>query len=287
MLCSIRLRRFWRATVLLRFDNAAEVLPKSWPTATASDWEKALANPRNLFRLSDCTKVLKKGSNSSVVSRHLELGQAKLEVFCKLSHRRNLVRKALGLFRRSRPSHHWKIAWDLLEYGIPTALPIAVFEQRLGPIRLAAGIITLSLLPGESLEHFAHGQAASWTEASRRRLTADLALLIRKLHDHNFFHRDLKGQNIFIHHHKSSDVHIYLLDLDSCRPNGQSYSKRVKSLARLGRASLNWPAVGRTSRLRFLKTYLRDGQRPDWPWKTWWRDIDRRITRKLCRRAAR
>lgn len=287
VLHTIRFARFWRGTVLLRFDGAYEILAQTWPLVSDAHWEKALANPRELFRIGDPTEILKDGISSLVVRRRLKLGQAQPEVICKLSHRRNLLRKAIGLLRRSRPSRNWKVAWALLENGIPTALPVAVFEKRLGPIRLAAGMITLSLSPGKELADFAKTDAASLPREAQRKLTRDLAVLIGKLHNHDFFHRDLKGRNIFIHHEQCSAPRMYFLDLDGCESDRQSYTKNVKSLGRLARASLDWPTVGRATRLRFLKTYLHDSKYSEMPWKKWWRDIDFQVGRKIRRKTRR
>ena len=285
ILHSIRFARLWRGTVLLKFDDAYEILGQIWPEVTDEDWEKALADPRNLFRISDRAEVLKDGHSSLVVRKRLKLGRTKPEVVCKLSHRRNLLRKAIGLLRRSRPSRNWKVAWSVLTNGIPTALPLAVFEQRLGPIRLAAGIITLSLQPGKELAVFAGEDAASLSMDAQRKLTRNLAGMIGKLHNHGFFHRDLKGRNIFIHSRRHSDPLLYFLDLDGCRSERQSYAKNIKSLGRLARASLNWPTVGATTRLRFLQTYLQDSKYGEIHWKKWWRDIEHQVNRKIRRKA--
>jgi len=291
LLGSVRLGRHWRGKVLLRFSDPAGLLPRAWSEVSIADWEKAVADPSELFSLSRGAQLLKDGPSSLVVRRQLELGQSQPEVFCKLSRRRNLLRKAIGLFRRTRPSRNWQVSWDLLARGIPTALPVAVLEKRVVGLCLAAIIITDSLLPGKTLERFVREDAPSLPVSLYRRLTTELAELIRRLHEHDFFHRDLKGVNIFVHFGPSSGPRFYLLDLDGCQPDGQGYLKKVKSLGRLARVSLDWPVVRRTDRLRFLKAYLQTpskGHRagpanssPDW--KTWWRDIDRQVRLKFPR----
>lgn len=59
------------------------------------------------------------------------------------------------------------------------------------------------------------------------------------------------------------------------------YLHKVKSLSRLARASLTWPVVSRTARLRFLKAYLHNCPTPPDDWKEWWKDIDRQVWRKF------
>ena len=288
LLARLRLGGHWRVRVLLRFCDPGGLLPQAWLDVTAADWEAALAEPDQLFRIGPEVELLKDSQSSMVVRRRLPLAQARPEVFCKLSRRRNLLRKTIGLFRRTRPSMNWQVGWDLLAKGISTALPLAVLEKRIFGLRLAGIIITQSLLPGKTLEHFAREDAPALSDGQQRRLTAELAQLIRRLHDHDFFHRDLKGVNIFVHSGNASDLRFYVLDLDGCGPHGQAHHKKVKSLGRLARASLGWPVIRRTVRLRFLRAYLaaRSGDarnvqaQPSRDWKTWWRHIDHEVRRK-------
>ena len=283
VLDTLRLGSGWRAKVLLSYPDPAGLLPTVWPTVSTADWLKVLANPAELLHPAPDTQLLRSGHSSRVVQRHLKLGPSELDVFCKQSRRRNLLRKAIGLLRRTRSSWNWKVGWSLLDAGIPTALPLAVFERRLGPLRIAAGIITQSLLPGKTLAEFICHHAHDLTRHELAHLTKDLAKLLGRLHQHHFFHRDLKGMNIFVHFDQSQKPHLYLLDLDGCCANGQGYLKKVKSLGRLARDSLAWPIVSRTVRLRFLKAYLQCSGHSSNQWKSFWRSIDRQVRRKFRR----
>ena len=271
----------WRATVLLRFRDPAGLLPQPCPDLTRADWLKVLTNPAQLFQPGPNAHLLHDGRSSRVLKRRLQLGNVQLDVFAKQSRRRNLLRKAVGLLRRTRPSRNWKMGWSLLTAGIPTALPLAVVEKRVAGLRIVSGIVTRSLLPGHTLEEFIRQKAAQMSLAEFRHLTTDLADLFARLYKHDFFHRDLKGKNIFVHLDRANHPRLYLLDLDGCRTDGRDYLKRVKSLARLARASLNWPIVTRSARLRFLKAYLQSSQTSVSQWKTWWRSIDRQVLLKL------
>ena len=280
---TLRLGGGWRARVLLRYCDPGGLLPRAWPEVSRADWLKVLANPAELLHSDPDAQLLREGHSSRVLQRRLELGGVELEVFCKQSRRRNLLRKAIGLLRRTRSSWNWKIGWSLLAAGVPTALPLAVFEKRLAGLRVAAGIITQSLLPGKTLEEFVCQEAQDLSRRELAHLTKDLAGLFGRLHEHHFFHRDLKGINIFVHFDQRRRPHLYLLDLDGCRANGRGYLKKVKSLGRLARASLDWPVVSRMARLRFLKAYLECSGNSSAQWKSWWRSIDRQVRRKSRR----
>ena len=176
------------------------------------------------------------------------------------------------------------MGWELLEEGIATALPVAVLEKRIAGLRLAGVIITMSLLPGKNLKHFMEQDASELELGTERRLTVELAELVGRLHERGFFHRDLKGVNIFVQLVAKQYGRVYLVDLDGCYHNGLGYRKKTKSLGRLARASLNWPTVSASGRLRFLKVYLRCcGENQD-DWKRWWRSIDGEVHRKLLLR---
>ena len=283
VLATLRLSGGWRAKVLLSYPDRKGLLPQAWPEVSRADWLKILANPAELLHCAPDTQLLREGHSARVVQRRLELGGSELEVFCKQSRRRNLLRKAIGLLRRTRSSWNWKVGWSLLASGIPTALPLAVFEKRLGGLRVAAGIVTQSLMPGKTLAEFVHQEAQdlAWYELAH--LTKDVAKLFGLLHEHHFYHRDLKGINIFVHFDQERKPHLYLLDIDGCRANGRSYLKKVKSLGRLARDSLDWPIVNRAARLRFLKAYLECSGQSSSQWKSFWRSIDRQVRRKIRR----
>lgn len=280
---TLRLGGGWRATVLLSYPDPGGLLPQAWPEVSREDWLNVLANPAELIHTSPDTQLFREGHSSRVVQRTLELGRFASEVFCKQSRRRNLLRKAIGLLRRTRPSWNWKVGWSLLAAGIPTALPLVVFEKRLAGLRVAAGIVTQSLLPGKTLEDFICQDAGNLSRPDLEHLTKDLAVLLSRLHQHHFFHRDLKGINIFVHFDQRQRPHLYLLDLDGCRSNRPGYLKKVKSLGRLARDSLDWPIVGRTARLRLLKAYLECSTNSSAQWKNWWRSIDQQVQRKSPR----
>ena len=284
VLGSVRLGKHWRGKVLLQLGDRAEVLGQHWPSVTVDDWKRAISDPNKLFEDGPQTVVLKAGKSSRVVHRQLKLGRAEVEVVCKLSGRRNLLRKIIGVFRQSRPSRNWQMGWDLLGEGIATALPVAVLEKRLAGLQLAAVIITVSLLPGKNLEHFMREDASELELAAERRLTVELAKMVAKLYERGFYHRDLKGVNILVRLSAEGDARLYLVDLDGCYHNGPGYRKNVKSLGRLARASLNWPTVGPSDRLRFLKMYLQYTGQDQNDWRKWWSGIDGEVQRKLLLR---
>ena len=176
------------------------------------------------------------------------------------------------------------MGWDLLKAGIPTAVPVGMLEKRVAGLRVGSMIMTVSLLPGKNLEHFMREDAGGLAEGAQGRLGKELAELAGRLHDRGFFHRDLKGVNILVRPGEAEKLGLYLVDLDGCYHNRPGYKKRVKSIGRLARASLNWPTVRVSERVRFLKRYLRQTRQGEDDWKRWWRSIDGEVQRKLRQR---
>ncbi|MGI9322908.1 MAG: lipopolysaccharide kinase InaA family protein [Pseudomonadales bacterium] len=141
------------------------------------------------------------------------------------------IRHLLGrLFRPSRAWRAWGAAWLLEFYGIRTPIPIAMLEERMGPLRRRAYLVSkyeaapsAATLP--NLEP--HQQEAA---------IAGIANLIKQLDKTNITHGDLKSSNFLL-----TTEGVALIDLDSvrdCRSFGRWKAKaHNKDIARFLR---NW-----------------------------------------------
>ncbi len=61
------------------------------------------------------------------------------------------------------------------------------------------------------------------------------------------------------------------------------YARRVQNLARLHASFFQNPALTRTDKLRFLRSYLQWGLVGREGWKQWWKDIERATLAKVAR----
>ena len=139
---------------------------------------------------------------------------------------------ALGrCWRPSRAWHSWREGHRLRFLGIPTPAPLALVEERFGPLRRRAflvneycpGIDLLSLLVPEHEPEVAVGEA----------LLASLGAL----HQARISHGDFKASNLLWH-----DGRVFIIDLDAVE---QHRTARAYAPAwRRDRARLlrNWPA---------------------------------------------
>lgn len=136
------------------------------------------------------------------------------------------------LWRPSRAWHSWREGHRLQFLGISTPAPLALVEERIGPLRRRAWLIT-EFCPGKNLlEHLAADRAPPDAEA------AALAGLFTAMHRMQITHGDLKATNLLWH-----DGNVFVIDLDATvqhrSPTAYARAWR-RDRARLLR---NWPAA--------------------------------------------
>lgn len=108
------------------------------------------------------------------------------------------------LWRPSRAWHSWREGHRLQFFGIATPAPLALVEERIGPLRRRAWLIT-EYCPGKNLlEHLAVDCAPPDAEA------AALAGLFAAMQRMLISHGDLKATNLLWH-----DGKVFVIDLDA------------------------------------------------------------------------
>jgi len=203
-------KQFNRFTVVVNAEKAAlaELLKNPNPTD----------NP---------TGLLKNGRSSTVFQVETPGGRVVIK-------RYNLKSPLHAFLRLWRPSRAWN-AWEkglLLQcLGIATPAPLAMIEERFGPLRRRAWIIN-RYCPGCPLAHHLDPDRPLSKPES-----AALAQLFTTLHRERISHGDLKATNLFWH-----DGHLFVLDLDAVKKHrfAATYSRAWhKDRSRFLR---NWPA---------------------------------------------
>lgn len=204
-------KRFDRFTAVVR-DEAEALAP-------------LLADPD---RLLEAGHILKHGGTCTVA--RVELNGRSLVI-----KRYNLKSAGHALSRAFRPSrawHSWVEGHRLALLGIATPAPLALIEERLGPLRRRAWLVN-ALCPGPNLRdhlapHVASGPPAAEAEALRS--------LFATLHRERISHGDLKATNLLW-----QDGRVVLIDLDAMiqhRSDAAHARAWRKDRARLLR---NWP----------------------------------------------
>ena len=164
--------------------------------------------------------------------------------------KRHNFRKPFSLLKDLlRPSRAWaafRKAYHLELVGIPTARPIAVANDRVGPF-LRRSYFLMEEIPGAmDLGRFQGGN---------QQMAGAVARIIARMHNEGFSHRDLKETNVVI----DRDGRPRLLDLDGLRFMGVVPLQRaIADLARLARGTAGLPQYHRADRVCFLHHYCRE-----------------------------
>ncbi|AUN95685.1 lipopolysaccharide kinase InaA family protein [Pseudazoarcus pumilus] len=171
--------------------------------------------------------VLKDG-NTATVAR-IDVGARALVI-----KRYNLksARHALSrLWRPSRAWHSWRAAHRLAFFGIATPRPLALIEERAGPLRRRAWLVT-EHCPGPNLLEVLDADAPPPDH-----IAAALSETLRTLHTARIHHGDLKATNLLWH-----DARLWLIDLDATTAHRSSAAFERAWARDRARLLRNWPA---------------------------------------------
>jgi tRNA A-37 threonylcarbamoyl transferase component Bud32 len=223
------------------------------------------ANPEAVFARPDVA-VLKDSRTSTVVSFTITTPDGPRAVVFKRVNVRRWAEPVKNLLRPSPALRSWVNGHALRDRWLPTPRPLLVLHRyRHG-------------LPAE-------GYLLAERVPDARPLTPEpgalnaFARVLRAMHDRGVSHRDLKAPNVLGSHGEPT-----LIDLVGVRIGRPvPFHQRCRELARLNASFLTSSAVTRSTRLRFLRTYLAAGPTLGPDWKTWWRTISRATARKVAK----
>lgn len=169
---------------------------------------------------------LKTGNTSTVV--RVELDGRLLAI--KRYNIKNLGHAASRFWRPSRAWHSWCEGHRLHMLGIPAALPLALVEKRLGPLRGKAWLIMDHVQGPNLLQHWRANSAPE--EAELRALQRTF----RGLASARVSHGDLKASNLIWHQNE-----VALIDLDAMRQHASEAGFESAWRRDIQRFLENWP----------------------------------------------
>jgi tRNA A-37 threonylcarbamoyl transferase component Bud32 len=117
--------------------------------------------------------------------------------------------------RPSRAAAEWSAGRALAAAGVPTAVPIAKAERRRLVLRDAA-LVVPEIRDALRLDEFADRLSHSEPDPLREALFAELARIVRRMHDAGIVHRDLHAGNVLVAG-PAGAPRIHLIDLHSVR----------------------------------------------------------------------
>ncbi len=249
--------------------------------------EAILADPEGPIRHPGSV-ILKDSRTALVAEATLTVKGRPTRVIYKRFNPKKTLETLLNLVRPSRAARAWQAAQHLKSRGIATPENLAyVVEAGRGPLGRLLGrrsyLVQVKAEPSITLGDYARTVLPLAPAPVRRdrirKLTLDLARMLRTLHDRSISDRDLKAANILIVGDPASDsAELTLIDLVGVQllhplPRG----RRLQNLARLQVSLADVPGRTRTDALRFLRAYLPWGLTARNDWKGLWRRIDRLI----------
>ena len=171
-------------------------------------------------------QILKDGRTCTVA----QVGEDGLGVVVKRYNLKSLGHAMQRFWRPSRAWHSWREGHRLLFFGVATPKPLALIEERIGPLRRRAFLLN-EFCPGLSLM-----QCLSADREPAAEMASEIIGLFETLNRLRISHGDMKATNLLWH-----EGRIVLIDLDAVEQH-----RSARSYARAWRRDRarflhNWP----------------------------------------------
>lgn len=183
-----------------------------------------LASPDDAIARGD---LLKGGRTCTVAQVEL----AGLTLVIKRYNLKNLLHFLERCWRPSRAWHSWREGHRLHFLGISTPAPLALIEERVGPLRRRAFLVC-EYCPGRSLLELLSPDREPDDDVARA-----IVSLFSSLYALRISHGDLKATNLLVH-----DGKLFVIDLDAVRQHRSQHSYARAWRRDRERLLRNWPA---------------------------------------------
>jgi tRNA A-37 threonylcarbamoyl transferase component Bud32 len=154
------------------------------------------------YHVNNPVKVLKNDPTSTVVV--VKIDDHLLVI--KRSNTKDWFHVIRRFFALSRARKNWRNALVLKSYDISTFLPVAIVEERFGPLKGRSYLICSYIQGAEAIDYFASNESSAYQVAT------NIVQMIKNLAKHWVSHRDLNLSNIIL-----IDGKPWLIDLDAMR----------------------------------------------------------------------
>jgi tRNA A-37 threonylcarbamoyl transferase component Bud32 len=146
---------------------------------------------------------LQRNPSQSVARMDLQGAVLVLKRYAPMRFRKRFRRAVTA----SRAARSWKAAERLRALGLSTPRPLMMLEERFGPLRGKAWLLT-EFCPGTAFAQAYRGAS----KAQRKRMDKEVKRLFLVLRENRISHRDPKLENLMWHRNA-----LWVLDLDSVR----------------------------------------------------------------------
>ncbi|WP_126456893.1 lipopolysaccharide kinase InaA family protein [Sulfuriflexus mobilis] len=214
-------------------------------------FRELVSNP-DILPVTAHRSILKAGNTCTVTS--VRIGQQQL--VCKRYNIKNIWHGLGRAFRPSRASRSWRSAHRLLMHGIATAKPLALIENRFGPLRGTAWFIMQAVEGPSAHEFFREPSVSQAEQFSIASQFAEMLIIMRR---EQISHGDMKATNFMI-----SDGRLVVLDLDALRQHRNKSCFEYAFRRDLRRFFQNWGDLPEVAE-QFREVFSAAGLQADLP----------------------
>lgn len=172
-------------------------------------------------------RLMKDGRTSTVAS----IDRDGRTLVIKRYNLKNLQHVLGRFWRPSRAWHSWREGHRLQFYGISTPTPLALLEERIGPLRARAFLVN-AYCPGSDLMACLEAESVPPNDVAQALLS-----LFGTLHRLRISHGDLKATNLLWH-----EGRVWLIDLDAVKQHRSATAFAQAWRRDRVRFLRNWPA---------------------------------------------
>jgi hypothetical protein len=246
-----------------------------------------LADPDTPFRQAG-SKVLKDSRSSTVIEWAIPVDGGMWPVIYKRFRATSWTDPLAALVRPTGALRSWINGHGLRDRDLPTPRPLAVLHRRQRGLPADGYLLTEKVPDAVDLHRFVVGLdqlSPAEGRAKLRRCIDRAAAMVRELHRRQLSHRDLKASNILVQDSVATGtIALWFIDLVGVRRfRLLPEERRLQNLARLHVSFCRNLGIGRTDKLRFLRTYQQWGLFGKQDWKRWWRKIAELTQAKVTR----
>jgi tRNA A-37 threonylcarbamoyl transferase component Bud32 len=172
---------------------------------------------------------LKRGNTATVALAHFD----SRTYVVKRYNIKSLTHRLSRAFRPTRAARSWQSAHLLSFFGIATPRPVALVEQRLGPLRGRAWFVS-EYVEGAHLREYLRDETLPFEQ--RRRATESAVALINRMGRARISHGDFKATNLLV----TPQGEIVVTDLDALRRHRTQRGLHRARARDLKRLLANW-----------------------------------------------
>jgi len=287
----LKLKNHWKGHVILASKRRMLNSRAAKMEFRITDWQQLLRQPEKLL-YGDDVEVVKESASVRVIRRIITIGDKQVDVHIKQARRKKKINAILDCLRPSRAVSAFRLGQMFLTRRIPTPLPMAALEKRIGPFLLDSILIT-ETLDSPSLQRFMTCNLTTQPAKSTKRPEWEkciyrtmeiLGKSLQYMHDMGFTHRDLKATNMIVFIDSDQIPEIAFLDLDAVSKEFRvTLRQRYKGLTRVFVALQQCHTLTHAGFMRLLMAYMRRPGCGELYYKPYWRLIERWGENKLTK----